>query len=76
MKAKNIPIEINLLGVSEGRRYPSGRFLQIAKEIGNTAIIGIDAHAPEQILNKEVVRKAELLCEEFALPLVDGDLLA
>ena len=76
LKAKNIPIEINLLGVSEGRRYPSGRFLQIAKETGNAAIIGIDAHAPEQILNKEVVRKAELLCEEFVLPLVDGDLLA
>ena len=76
LKEKNIPIEINLLGLSEGRRYPSGRFLQIAKETGNTAIIGIDAHAPEQLLNKEVVRKAELLCKEFALPVVDGDLLA
>lgn len=75
LKKKNIPVEINVLGLSEGRRYPGRRFLQLAKEAGNSAIIGIDAHAPQQLLNREAIRKAELLCHEFGLPLVDGDLL-
>jgi histidinol-phosphatase (PHP family) len=75
LKEKDIPVEINILGLSTGRRYPGKRFLELAKETGNTAILGIDAHAPEQILNGEAIKKAELLCEEFGLPLVDGDLL-
>lgn len=75
LKAKDIPVEINILGLWEGRQYPGKRFLEIAKEIGNTAIIGIDAHAPKHLLNEEAIKKAKLLCEEFGLPLVDGDLL-
>ena len=76
LKAKNIPVEINILGLWTGRRYPGNRFLEIVKETGNTAILGIDAHAPEHLLLKAAHRKAEHLCEEFELPLVDGDLLA
>ena len=76
LKAKNIPVEINILGLWTGRRYPSHRFLEIVKETGNTAILGIDAHAPEQLLLKAAHRKAEHLCAEFELPLVDGDLLS
>lgn len=75
LKAKEIPVEINVLGLWTNRRYPGKRFLEIAKETGNSAIIGVDAHAPEQLLNEEAIRKAKLLCEEFELPLVDGDLL-
>ena len=76
LKAKNIPVEINVLGLWTDRHYPCNRFLDIVKETGNTAIIGIDAHAPKHLAKKEAVRKAELLCEEFKLPIVDGDLLA
>ena len=75
LKQKNIPVEINVLGLWTGRRYPGKRFLELAKETGNTAILGIDAHAPEQITNREAIQRAEALCEEFELPLVDGDLL-
>ena len=75
LKEREIPVEINVLGLREGRRYPSRRFLELAKEMGNTAIIGIDAHAPGQLLDKETIEKAKGLCEEFKLPLVDGDLL-
>ena len=75
LKEKNIPVEVNVLGLAEGRRYPSRRFLQLAKETGNSAIIGIDAHAPKQLKNIEGIQRAEALCREFELPLVDGDLL-
>ena len=76
LKAKNIPVEINVLGLWTGRHYPGKRFFEIAKETGNTAIIGVDAHAPKHLKSKEAVRKAELFCEEFGLTIVDGDLLA
>lgn len=75
LKEADIPVEINILGLSEGRRYPSRRFLALAQETGNKAILGIDAHAPKQLLNAEGIARGKALCEEFGLPLVDGDLL-
>lgn len=75
LKEKDIPIEINLLGFSEGRHYPSERFLSIAEEVGNKAILGVDAHSPQHLRNQQAVREAEELCKKFHLPLVDGDLL-
>ncbi len=75
LKEAEVPVEINVLGLCEGRRYPARRFLELAKETGNTAIIGIDAHAPKQLLNTEGIEKATALCEEYGLLLVDGDLL-
>lgn len=75
LKEKDIPVEINVLGLNEGRRYPSRRFLELAKETGNKAIIGIDAHSPQQLLNTEIIEKARKLAEEYGLPLIDGDLL-
>ena len=75
LKEKDVPVEINALGLATGRHYPSHRFLELAKENGNKAIIGIDAHAPGHLLNCAGVERAKLLCQEFELPLVDGDLL-
>ena len=51
LKAHDIPVEINLLGVVEHRHYTSGRFLRIAQKAGNSAIIGCDAHTPDRLSN-------------------------
>ena len=75
LKEENIPVEINVLGLWTGRRYPGRRFLELARETGNMAVIGVDAHAPEHLLLTEAVEKAKALTEEFGLPLVDKDLL-
>jgi len=75
MKEADLPLEINILGLWEGRQYPAKRFLEIAKETGNKAIIGMDAHSPQQLLNFETVERAKALCEEYKLQLIDGDLL-
>ncbi len=75
MKEADIPLEINILGLWEGRQYPAKRFLEIAKEVGNKVIIGMDAHSPQQLLNAETVERAKKLCEAYKLPLIDGDLL-
>lgn len=48
-KRLNIPLEYNLAGLRHNRQfhveqYPHRRFWEIAKAVGNTAIIGVDAH--------------------------------
>lgn len=55
---KKLPIEINMLGVIQGRNYPNERLLKIASQTGNSCIIGIDAHFPEALENTE----GEKLC--------------
>ena len=75
LKEADIPVEINILGLSEGRQYPAKRFMELAKETGNKAIIGIDAHSPAQLLNAEGVLRGQALCREYGLELVDRDLL-
>lgn len=71
LKEHDIPVEINQLGVEQGRHYPSGRFLSIASSVGNTAIIGCDAHIPQALSNMEYHRKCERLAEKYSLPLVE-----
>ncbi len=71
LKSKNIPVEINLLGVVEGRHYTSKRFLKIAQEVGNSAIIGIDAHTPDRMSNLSMHEQCEQLAEAFGLSLVE-----
>ncbi len=71
LKDRDIPVEINLLGVIEGRHYTSERFLRLAQQTGNSAIIGCDAHTPDRLSNPEYVHTCEKLAEKFGLPLVD-----
>lgn len=71
LKSKDIPVEINLLGVVENRHYTSERFLEIAKKAGNSVIIGCDAHTPDRLSNQDYIRTCEKLAEKFGLPLVD-----
>lgn len=75
LKKADMPAELNLLGLAEGRQYPDRRFLEIAKNVGNPVILGIDAHAPMQIRDREVQQRAEELCKEYGLRIFDEDLL-
>ena len=70
-KELNIPLEINFLGLCEGRRYPSQRFFSIAAEIGNKVIYGVDAHTPEAFRDTETYKKAEEFRKSFGLELTD-----
>lgn len=50
-KKLNIPLEYNLAGaayndIMHTMQYPHEEFWKIAAEVGNTAIIGVDAHEP------------------------------
>lgn len=71
LKAHDIPVEINLLGVVENRHYTSERFLKIAKKAGNSVIIGCDAHTPDRLSNAEYVNACRKMAEKLELPIVD-----
>lgn len=56
-KRLGIPLEINMLGLSGGRHYPSERFFGIAAECGNGTVIGCDAHTPTALSDTEMQNK-------------------
>ena len=58
-KARDIPLEYNILGYCNKRCYPNPTFWDIVAEIGNKAVIGYDAHTPELLLNHAIYRECE-----------------
>lgn len=65
-KRLNLPLEYNLLGVRRWDKdhanghvgYTSDVFWEIAAEIGGRAIVGVDAHTPEQLNCLELYAQA------------------
>ena len=53
-----VPLELNLLGLREGRNYPDPRFWRIAAEEGAAVILGCDAHRPEYAADPETEARA------------------
>lgn len=69
LAAHDSPVEVNLLGLADGRHYPSERFLRLAAGHGNWATVGIDAHRPDAIREAAsgVEARALALCERCGL---------
>ena len=64
----NTPIEVNIHGVSRGKRmfptgeqyfYPHRDFWKIAAEYPVKCLFGIDAHSPQQLLDLEAVKAGQ-----------------
>lgn len=72
MKKIDAVLEFNILGFADRRNYPSKRFLKIAKEVGNTYLLGIDAHVPNQLLDQKAIKEAEKLCGQYGITCIDG----
>lgn len=71
MKEHDLPVEINLLGLRDGRHYPSDRFFRIAQKVGNKAIIGCDAHFPEALSDTEPMDRCRRFAEKYGFELID-----
>lgn len=71
-KELNIPLEINLLGLMEQRQYPSNRFFSLASSLGNSFILGRDAHEPTMFLDKQTLDDTCLFAQKHQIvPLLD-----
>lgn len=62
MKELDVCLEMNVLGYAMGRNYPNPYFWDVAREVGNKAILGVDAHSPKDLSNKVNIEKAKMLC--------------
>lgn len=70
-KSCGLPLEINLLGMQEGRQYPSRRFLEIAAEENAPMILGWDAHSPEGLSIPKTEAAARNLAAEYGITLIE-----
>ena len=68
---KDIPIEINLLGLSEGRHYPTPLFWETASEYSPRTVLGCDAHEPWRVADKSEIYMAQKFAEKYRLNLID-----
>ena len=70
-KKCGVPLEINLLGIREGRHYPNRFFWEVAAEEGCDVILGCDAHTPQSLNDPRAEREALALAKEFDLKVLD-----
>ncbi len=69
-KQCGIPLEINLLGMLEGKHYPNERFWEAAAEEGCDVVLGRDAHEPRQILEAQWEEQALRIVDTYGLNLL------
>lgn len=67
LKKLNIPVEINMIGISEGKHYPDDRFWRIAGEVGNQVVMGLDAHCLRHMTDVETYQKAMKIVQKYDL---------
>lgn len=69
-KEYQLPLEYNLAGYTNGG-YPHPEFWKIAKEVGCSCIIGIDAHESAALTNTEIYERALLEIDALGLARID-----
>ncbi len=71
LKEKEMPIEINLLGLNSGRNYPSEKFFNFAREYELPVILGCDAHSPGRVADKDEIARAKEFAASLGIKLVE-----
>lgn len=67
----DMPLEINGLGLREGRYYPSESFFRIAAREGSKAIFGCDAHSPDTVGLADNYEEARRLADRCGIELIE-----
>jgi histidinol-phosphatase (PHP family) len=70
-KECQVPLEINLLGLREGRHYPNRRFWEIAAEENCPVILGVDAHQPQHSCHCQALQMAQDMIDQLQLQVLD-----
>ncbi len=66
-REKNVPLEINCLGIRDNRRYPKEAFWKIAAQEKSPVTIGFDAHDPASAFDGESMVKAKEIIKKLGL---------
>lgn len=69
--ALDIPLELNFLGLQDGRAYPCPDFWEIAGRVGNKVVFGCDAHDAWAVAHPETLQKAKAWAELYSLDVVE-----
>ena len=67
VKALGVPLELNMLGIREGRNYPSPVFWEIASSAGCRTVLGCDAHSPDAVADPAELETALAFATRFGL---------
>ncbi len=70
-KDRRIPLEINFLGLREGRHYPREAFWEIAGNVSCPVVFGCDAHRPQDLVDPATEEKAMALVSKYHLQLLE-----
>ncbi len=70
-KKRGTVLEFNLLGFYDSRNYPSRAFWDIAAEVGNSVILGCDAHEPEALNRPETEAAARTYLDHLGITPID-----
>ena len=62
-----LPVELNFLGMREGRHYPNIAFWEVAAEEGCRVVFGNDAHDAQAMKDTASFRKAMELVQRLGL---------
>ncbi|MBQ8338775.1 MAG: histidinol-phosphatase [Oscillospiraceae bacterium] len=63
----NVPLEINFLGIREGRNYPDPVFWQMVGEEKSPVTFGFDAHDIDAAYDGASLKKAKQMVKDFGL---------
>ena len=70
-KELGIPLELNFGGLDAGIHYPNPRFWEIAGQVGNRAVLGCDAHCPEDLNRPDLEQRCLKLAADFGLEVLE-----
>jgi histidinol-phosphatase (PHP family) len=70
-KRLDIPLEINLYGISDKRHYPRDIFWERVGKIGAKAVIGTDAHTPERVFVKGELDRALRFADKHGVEILE-----
>lgn len=74
-KRMGVPVELNALGLREGRAYPDVRFFKYAAQAGCQVLYGVDAHSPEAFLREDIEKRAFEIANEAGVSVITQPIL-
>lgn len=66
-KERGIPLEVNMLGLSNHRFYPCPLFWEVAADVGNDVVLGCDAHDPARVAAPAELEQADAFLDRYGL---------